>query len=133
MNPTDIRRFFKDLDSRIAKPVQVILTGGAAAVLRGSGRATYDIDFEIRFRNPRDNTPDNWDKLQSALAKTGESTGITPQYDENIDRWNTIPLPVRKSKRYAILGNVEVLLLDIGLWAIGKLTRYVTSDIADLR
>src|SRR4051812_43548779 len=100
MKPADIRKFFQDLNRRMIKPVQVILTGGAAAVLRGSGRATYDIDFEIRFKNPRDNTPNNWDALQNALAKTGQATGITPQYDANIDRWNTIPMPSRKSQRF---------------------------------
>ena len=133
MKPSDIKTFFQDLDRRITKPIQVILTGGAAAVLRGSGRATYDIDFEVRFANSRDNTPQHWDALQSALAQTGQATGITPQYDENIDRWNAIPLPTRKSQRYAVFGRVEVLLLDVGLWAIGKLTRYLSSDISDLR
>jgi hypothetical protein len=133
MKPADIDRFFHELNRQITHSIQVILTGGAAAVLRGSGRATYDIDFEIHFKKPHDNIPDNWDTLQQALAKTGHLTGITPHYDENIDRWNAIPLPTRKNQRYAVFGRVDVLLLDVGLWSIGKLTRYVSSDISDLR
>ena len=71
MKIRDIDTFFKDLDKRIDFPIQVILTGGAAAIVQGVERVTKDIDFEIR-------------------------------------------------------------LLDPALWAIGKLTRFLTTDINDL-
>src|SRR6185437_12177747 len=110
MTPADIRKFFEDLNKRIASPVQVIITGGAAAILRGAGRATYDIDFQIRFKRPADNTAAKWDLLQKALVQTGLTTGITPQYGETIDRWGSIALPTKKNQRYAQIGNIELFL-----------------------
>jgi hypothetical protein len=133
MKVRDIQRFFEELDRRIDSPVQVILTGGAAAILQGVQRVTYDIDFEIHLLKPGPAPAKNWDLLQKALAETGLATGITPQYEVDIDQWNTIPLPTKKSRRYALIGKVDVRLLDPGLWAIGKLTRYLGTDVEDLR
>src|SRR5437016_5622030 len=133
MKIRDIQRFFEELDRRIDRPVQVILTGGAAAILQGVQRITYDIDFEIHFLKPGPTPAKNWDLIQKALAETGLATGITPQYEIDIDQWNTIPLPTKKSRRYALIGQVDVRLLDPGLWAIGKLTRYLGTDVEDLR
>jgi hypothetical protein len=133
MTPKDIERFFTELDRRLGVPVQVILTGGAAAVLRGVGRATYDIDFEIHLKRASRTPSATWDAVQRALAETAEATGITPQYDEDIGRWGVIPLPSRQSDPFAVYGKVDVVLLDSGLWAIGKLTRFLSSDLSDLR
>jgi hypothetical protein len=133
MKIRDIQRFFEELDRRIDMPVRIILTGGAAAILQGVQRATYDIDFEIQLIKAGTEAVKKLDLLQKAIAETGRVTGITPQYDEDIDQWNTIPFPTKKSQRYALIGKVDVRLLDPGLWAIGKLTRFLATDVGDLR
>jgi hypothetical protein len=44
MKVRDIRRFFEELDRPIDTPVQILLTGGVAAILWGVRRATYDVE-----------------------------------------------------------------------------------------
>ena len=129
MKAKDIRRFFEELDRRLNAPVRVILTGGAAAVLQGVARVTYDIDFELDFKKAGANR----DTVQKAIQDAGQSTGITPHYAEDIDRWSAISLPAKRSRPFLKIGKVDVRLLDPGLWAIGKLARYLSSDIDDLR
>lgn len=136
MKAGDIHRFFEDLNLRLARPVRILLTGGAAAILQGVDRATFDIDFEIALKKIGGKSavsPDAWDAVQKALAETAFSTGITPQYDEDIDQWSSIALPAKESRLYRRFGKVEVRILDPALWAIGKLTRYLSTDIHDLR
>ena len=59
MKAREIRHFFEELDRRIDRPIQVILTGGAAAILHGVERATYDIDFfEVRIKKL--GPPESW-------------------------------------------------------------------------
>jgi hypothetical protein len=131
----DIDRFFDDLGRRIDRPVQVLLTGGAAGILQGTERATLDIDFEIRLKRAvhGSRAGDPWEAVQKAIADTARATGITPQYDEDIDNWSSIALPSKRSRLYRRFGKVEVRILDPALWAIGKLTRYLSTDIQDLR
>jgi hypothetical protein len=132
----DIHRFFEDLGHRVRRPVRVLLVGGAAAVLQGVERATFDIDFEIDLGRsvPRSSvSEDASDAIQRAIAETARSTGITPQYDEDVSQWSSITMPAKTSRLYRRFGKVEVRILDPGLWAIGKLTRYVSTDIQDLR
>ena len=128
MKVSDIHSFFEDLDRRLAEGVQVVLTGGAAAILQGTSRATFDIDFELRLKRGG-----NWDRVQQAIAETSTATGITAQYGEDIDRWSSIAMPGRESRLYKRFGKVEVRLLNPSLWAIGKLARYLSSDVEDLR
>lgn len=127
MKPADIDRFFEDLNRRLNQPVRVLLTGGAAAILMGVERATFDIDFEVALSDGA------WDAFQKAVADTARSTGIAPQYAEDIDHWSSIALPTKKNRRYRRFGKVEVRILDPGLWAIGKLARFLSTDIQDLR
>jgi hypothetical protein len=131
----DIHRFFDDLGRRIDRPVQVLLTGGAAGILQGVKRATLDIDFEIRLKSAarESHAGDPWEAVQSAIEASARATGITPQYDEDIDSWSSIALPSKRSRLYRRFGKVEVRILDPVLWAIGKLTRYLSTDIQDLR
>jgi hypothetical protein len=37
--------FFEELGRGVQRPVRVLLTGGAAAILQGVKRATFDIDI----------------------------------------------------------------------------------------
>jgi hypothetical protein len=125
----DIQRFFEELSRRVRQSVRILLTGGAAAILQGVKRATFDIDFEIGFTK----AAGNWDDLQKAIEETAKFTGITPQYAEDIDQWSSIALPSKESRLYRRFGKVEVRILDPGLWAIGKLARYLSTDLQDLR
>lgn len=129
MKVVDIRRFFEELSRRVRQPIRILLTGGAAAILQGVKRATFDIDFEIAF-NKGDG---NWNDLQKAIEDTAKATGITPQYSEDIDQWSSIALPSKESRLYRRFGKVEVRILHPGLWAIGKLARYLSTDLQDLR
>jgi hypothetical protein len=134
VKPADIHRFFEDLGRRIEFPVQIVLTGAAAGILQGMTRATLDIDFEIRLKGAgKPNTEDSWEHLQRAIAATARATGITPQYAEDIDAWSMIALPAKRSRLYRRFGKAEVRILDPALWALGKLTRYLSTDIQDLR
>lgn len=130
MKIRDVDDFFKEVDRRIDFRLQVILTGGAAGVLFGMKRATFDIDFEVHLLKGK--VKGNWDALQRALERASQSTKITPQYAEDIDRWSSIALPVKKSQAYKRIGKIDVRILEPSLWAIGKLARYLSSDIADL-
>jgi hypothetical protein len=132
----DIDRFFEDLSLRVHRPVLILLTGGAAAILQGVERATFDIDFEVALKKVVRKSTDprhDWDAIQKAIEATSRSTGITPQYSEDIDQWSSIALPAKKSRLYRRFGKVEVRILDPGLWAIGKLARYLSTDVQDLR
>ena len=135
MKILDIDRFFVDLGRRIDRPIQVVLTGAAAGILQGMERATLDIDFEIRLKRVagESDSAARWEAVQRAIADAARATGITPQYDEDIDKWSSIALPSKHSRLYRRFGKVEVRILDPGLWAIGKLTRYLSTDIQDLR
>lgn len=132
MKVRDIDRFFEELDRRLDQPVQIILTGGAAGILQGVERATQDIDFEIRLKMKRRDSG-RWVAVHKAIEETARATGITPEYDEDVDRWSPIALPAKSSRLYRRVGKLEVRLLNPGLWAIGKLSRYLSSDVSDLR
>jgi hypothetical protein len=130
MNIQNIEYFFEELDRHLAVPVRVILTGGAAGILQGVERATYDIDFEIAIKKTRSAT---WDQVEQAIRKTAQTTGIAPEYAEDIDRWSAIALPSKDSQLYRKIGKVELRFFKPGIWAIGKLTRYLKPDVQDLR
>ena len=131
MKVRDIHLFFEDLSRRLDRPVQILLTGGAAAILQGTSRATFDIDFELRLKKSANRSA--WADVQKAIDETSRATGITAQYAEDIDQWSSIALPAKQSRLYRRFGKVEVRILDPGLWAIGKLARYLSSDVQDLR
>ena len=135
MTVRDIDHFFKDLNRRIGRRVRVLLTGGAAGILQGMQRATLDIDFEIRLKRggSKSGARRGWESVQRAIEDTARATGITPQYDEDIGKWSSIALPSKRSFLYRDFGKVEVRILIPELWAVGKLTRYLSTDIQDLR
>ena len=134
MKARDIDAFFEDLSRRIDRPVRVLLTGGAAGILQGMKRATFDIDFEIRLKpSGRSGAANAWERLHRAIDETARATGITPQYAEDIGGWSLIALPAKRSGLYRRFGGVEVRILHPALWAVGKLTRYLSTDVQDLR
>jgi hypothetical protein len=132
---SDINRFFENLGRRIDQPLKILLTGGAAGILQGMERATFDIDFEIRLKGTIQRTVagDRWEAVQKAIEDTARATGITAQYAEDIDVWSSIPLPAKRSRLYRQFGKIEVRILDPKFWSVGKLTRYLSTDIQDLR
>src|SRR5262245_20290338 len=105
-----------------------MLTGGAAAILYGTSRRTFDIDFELRVEKGGD-----WSDVQRAIDATSRAMGIAPQYSDDINGWSLIRMPTKASTLYRRFGKVEVRILKPTLWAIGKLTRYLASDVEDLR
>ena len=136
MKAGDIHRFFQDLNLRLDRPVQIVLTGGAAAILQGTSRATFDIDFEVRLKKVvrKSASPGGaWDVVQRAIDETVRATGIAAQYAEDIGQWSPIVLPAKESRLYRRFGKVEVRILNPGFWAIGKLARYLSTDVQDLR
>ncbi|MCG3204701.1 MAG: hypothetical protein KCHDKBKB_01416 [Elusimicrobia bacterium] len=132
MKISDIDRFFQELDNRSTLPLKVLITGGAAAVLFGGARSTQDIDFEVAFKLTPAQSRSNWPKLQQWLEDVSRSTGISPEYSDDIERWSSIALPQKKSKLYKKIGKIEVRVLDPGLWAIGKLARFLNEDVRDM-
>lgn len=132
MKKTDVHRFFENLNLRVEQPLRILLTGGAAAILQGVERATFDIDFEVAPKKVDDPRHD-WETIQKAIADTARATGIAPQYSEDIDQWSSIALPAKDSRLYRRFGKVEVRILNPGLWAVGKLARYLSTDVQDLR
>ena len=62
-----MKNFFKEVDQRLSFPIQVILTGGAAAAFFGVDRVTYDIDFEVHIKTKKGKPPANEEKLAATL------------------------------------------------------------------
>lgn len=132
MRPRDIDRFFTLLSREFHAPLKIFLTGGAVAVLSGSRRVTHDLDFQIAMKK---NGEKYQEALRAAIEKATALTGIATQYDENIETWGSIAWPPRRpqARLYKRYGSVDVYLLDPLLWSIGKLSRYLTSDVEDLQ
>ena len=131
MRPRDIDRFFALLGKRVESPVQIILTGGGAAILEGVSRATRDLDFQIVLRT---RSAARRQALQEAILRVERETGIAAQYDAAIETWSSISWPARrpKSASYKMFGCIEVRILDPLWWSVGKLTRYLSYDISDV-
>jgi len=131
MRPREIDRFFEILSRFLKFRVRIVLTGGAVPVLQGSGRATHDLDFQIIFSTRSRKARE---VFQEAVEKASRITGIAAQYDETIETWSSISWPRRRrmSRLYRRIGRVEVHLLEPLLWSIGKLSRYLASDVEDL-
>ena len=131
MSPQEIERFFRNLDRALGEPAAVILTGAAAGSLMGHVRSSVDIDFAIE---PKRKRPDSWEKIEAALQRATQATGITAQYARDIDRWGMISLmDYRKNTvPFRKFGQVEVRILRLPYWAIGKFSRFLEPDLQDL-
>lgn len=132
MEPSEIHRFFRVLGRALPRPAVAILTGAAAGSLLGNVRPSLDIDFAIYVeRGPKG----TWEDIAAAVERATQTTGISAQYSEDIERWGMITLGDyrEKSLPYRRFGRVEVRLLHPAHWAIGKLGRYLEPDILDLQ
>lgn len=132
MKIKDVVNFFSEVDKRVSIPIKVILTGGAAGILYGLKRVTHDIDFEVQFLKTGTQNK-KWRGIQIILDEVSRLTGITPQYADDIDRWSSIALPSKKNQRFQKLGKVDLCVLAPELWAVGKLTRFLDTDVQDLK
>ena len=132
MNAGHIDRFFGVLASELNRPAAVTITGAAAGSLLGYVRPSQDIDFAIRLLRDRGH---HWPIVEAAVTRTVKLTNIQANYAEDIDRWGMISLLdyARHTRPYKRFGTLTVRVLDPAYWAIGKLTRYLESDIDDLR
>jgi len=120
--------FARELD----RPARAYVTGAAAAALWGRVRPSLDVDMGVELLGPSD--PDGWPAVDTAVDRTTRLTGIPANVAEDIDRWGMITLLDyrRSSRRYRQLGKLDVRLLHPINWSIGKLTRFLDSDIRDV-
>ncbi len=132
MKLKDIDAFFREVDRHIDFPITVILTGGAAAIVFGVHRATQDIDFEVELHVTAKKKSVSWKALMEALNVVAGITKIAPEFSEDIDRWSSIALPGKESRLWKKIGKVEIRIFDPAVWAVGKLSRYLSSDESDL-
>lgn len=121
----DIDRFFHEVSIKIKRPLKVYLLGGVAAWFQGGVRPTEDIDFGV-------------DRLSSdineILAETSRALQIPIQFSDDPQRWGMINIPswTRGAKLYRRYGRLLVYVMAPGRWAIGKLNRYLESDVEDI-
>ncbi len=131
MNERQIDQFFSALAESFPHPARVIVTGAALGAILGSVRPSRDIDFAIR---PLRRSEQRWQALEEAIRVTETRTGIPANYAEDIDRWGAITLMdyPKHTLPYKRFGTIDVRLMEPAYWAIGKLTRYLATDIQDL-
>jgi hypothetical protein len=126
MNRHQIERYFEILAKIYPQKCKIILTGAAAGALYGRVRPTMDIDFSAET--------ENWETFSKAVSETSSRVGIAAQFAEDIDRWSSITLMDYQKHIYLYkrFGRIEVWLMEPSYWAIGKLSRYLDSDIQDM-
>lgn len=132
MNQNQIDKFFQALSQRLKEvttgKIKIILTGAAAGILLGGNRPSIDIDFDLNCnkRYLKD--------VEDAIKQTSDITGIAVNFSEDIDRWSQITFLDYKKHTipYKTFGVVEVSILSPSYWSIGKITRYLDTDVDDL-
>lgn len=131
MKRRQIDRFLAILARELDAPARVYVTGAAAAALWGRARPSVDIDLGLELRTKG---PGWWQRAEDAVKRATLLTGIPASAAEDIDRWGMITLLDyrRTSRLYRRFGQLDVRLLDPVQWAIGKITRYLDSDIHDV-
>jgi len=131
MKPKQIENFFRRLDEDLNASATVYLTGACAAAVWGGVRPSQDIDFGLRLNKGSGVT---WEQVYASVERTTKLTGIPASVAEDIDRWGMITLLnyQKTSKSWLRLRGLDVRLLDPATWAIGKLTRFLESDILDV-
>lgn len=130
--PADLDRFLRAFASRLPCPVRLVLTGGAEAMLLGGVRPTGDLDFALVVAARLDA---HWPAVEAAVALARDEAGVAVQYATDIDRWSSVSIPAvrRRTRPFRRIGRLSVHLLDPTCWAVYKLTRYLDSDVEDLR
>ena len=126
-----INRFFKILAGRLDQETYVLLTGAAAANILGQVRPSMDIDFAVRIKRGNRQA---WMKMEEAIQKAVQMTGIHANYAQDIDRWGLISLMdyLKHTLPYQRFGTIKVEVLAPAYLSIGKMTRYLAPDIQDM-
>jgi len=121
--------FFETLAKEWPHPTEILLIGGAVALIVGSGRITEDIDFEATLHSRQ-----KWNRFQETISKIKEKLGIRVEFNESIERWSMISfLDYTKHRiQYKRYGKIKVMYLDPVYWGIGKVSRYLDQDIKDM-
>lgn len=134
MRRRTIDAFFRELSRQLDRPARVILTGAACGSLMGHIRPSLDVDFEIRIAGAG-KKPSDPERLTKAVQSASRLTGLAAQYAADISRWSMIDyLDYRKTAvPYKTIGRIEIRLIEPAYWTIGKMARFLTSDIADMR
>jgi hypothetical protein len=131
MNARQIERFFQVLAKELDVDARAILTGAAAGALWGRVRPSVDVDFALELRKRQ--VP-AWEKVERAIERTVQLTGIQANYAEDIDRWGLISLLDygKHTRAYRRFGRLRLELLEPAYWSIGKMTRYLEPDVQDM-
>lgn len=131
MSRRQVEQFFRVFSKELNEPATVILTGAAAGALWGHVRPSRDVDFAIQ---PRRRDRGCWERIEAAVERATQVTGITANYAQDIDRWGTISLMDYQThtRPYRRFGVVQVRLMDPAYWSIGKVSRYIGPDVRDL-
>lgn len=134
MTPKRIEHFLTVLASELRHPARVYVTGAAAAALWGRVRPSVDVDLGIELVSRSTDRVHDWQSIETAVERTKRLTGIPANVAEDIDRWGMITLLDyrRTSRRYRRFQQLDVRLLHPTNWSIGKLTRFLDSDIRDV-
>ncbi len=132
MRKKQIDSFFNRLDRALDKRAQIILVGASAGTLMGHIRPSVDIDFEIRPTSRiRLRDPDEWDR---AIKDTAQAMGVAVNYSADISHWSMVSyLDYRKTALpYKTFGKLAVKLIAPQYWTIGKMARFIRTDIEDI-
>jgi hypothetical protein len=131
MNPNEIERFFKGIAKDFNEDATIYLTGAAAGALMGGVRPSLDVDFGVELKAGGAKA---WEQLTAAIEKNKALTGLGSNYDEDIDRWGMITLMdyQKHAPLFKQYGKLKVKVLEPAYWSIGKMTRYLEPDIADM-
>ena len=132
MTPRRIEHFLRVLAAQLNRPARAYVTGAAAAALWGRVRPSVDIDLGIELTGPRSRR--DWQAVETAVERTRHLTGIPANVAEDIDRWGMITLLDyrRSSRRHRRFEQLDVRLLHPTNWSIGKVTRFLDSDVRDV-
>lgn len=130
MRKKQIDLFFRELDKALGKKAEIILLGASAGSLMGHIRPSFDIDFEIRFQDPKPNKKTTEEKI----IETARNVGVAVNFSENVDHWSMVSyLDYRKTAApYKKFGKLNVKLIAPAHWTIGKMARYYALDAKDI-
>ncbi len=131
MNTRQIDQFFKIFSRELGEEALVILTGAGAGAFWGRIRPSFDVDFEVTLRRK---SPALWQRVENAATVASMETGIQANFADNIDRWGMISLLDYRKHRiaYKHFGPLQLTLMDPVYWSIGKMTRFLDSDVKDM-
>ena len=126
----DIDRFFETLSKEWRYPAEILLLGGAVALIIGGKRPTLDIDFEVSVISK----PERLEDFVNKAIEIKDRIGVDIQFSESIERWSQISfLDYNRHKRpYKKYGKISVKILEPAYWSIGKVSRYWLRDIEDM-